>query len=64
MPLVLAGAGAALLPAALAREAGRRGARVRAGAAAADAARSGSISRPGPLSPAARAFVALADGPG
>jgi len=59
VPLVLAGAGAALLPAALAHEAGRRGAVVRE----ADPPLSrpiGMIHRVGPLSPAARAFATLA----
>ena len=59
VPLVLAGAGAALLPEALAREAGRRGARVRA--ARPPLTRTiGLIRRPGPTSAAARAFVELA----
>ena len=59
VPLVLAGAGAALLPEALAREAGRRGARVRR--ARPPLRRTiGLIRRPGPASAAARAFVALA----
>jgi DNA-binding transcriptional LysR family regulator len=59
VPLVLAGAGAALLPAPLAREAGRRGAIVR-GARPRIVRRIGLVYRDGPLSPAARAFVALA----
>jgi DNA-binding transcriptional LysR family regulator len=59
VPLVLAGAGAALLPAALAQEAGRRGAVVRP--ARPPLTRPiGLVSRPGTLSPAARAFTALA----
>jgi LysR family carnitine catabolism transcriptional activator len=59
VPLVLAGAGAALLPATLAREAGRRGAVVRA-AHPRIVRRIGLVQRDGPLSPAARAFSALA----
>jgi LysR family transcriptional regulator, carnitine catabolism transcriptional activator len=59
VPLVLAGAGAALLPEPLAREAGRRGAVVRR-ARPAITRRVGLIHRSGPLSPAARAFLALA----
>ena len=58
IPLVLAGAGAALLPAPLAREAQRRGAAVR-GARPAITRMVGLIHRQGPLSPAARAFLAL-----
>jgi len=59
VPLVLAGAGVALLPAALAHEAERRGARVRSARPA--LTRSiGLVRRPGPSSPAARAFTALA----
>lgn len=58
VPLVLAGAGAALLPAPLAREAGRRGALVR-GARPRIVRRIGLVHRDGPLSPAARAFLAL-----
>jgi DNA-binding transcriptional LysR family regulator len=58
IPLVLAGAGAALLPAPLAREAGRRGAVVRA-AHPRIVRRIGLVRRAGQLSPAARAFVAL-----
>ncbi len=59
VPLVLAGAGAALLPAPLAREAGRRGAIVR-GARPRIVRRIGLVHRDGPLSPAARAFLSLA----
>jgi len=59
VPLVLAGAGAALLPAALAREAERRGALVRATRPPLTRP-IGLVTRPGPLSPAARAFTALA----
>jgi LysR family carnitine catabolism transcriptional activator len=59
IPLVLAGAGAALLPAPLALEAGRRGAVVRA-ARPRIVRRIGLVQRDGPLSPAARAFSALA----
>jgi DNA-binding transcriptional LysR family regulator len=59
VPLVLAGAGTALLPAPLAREAERRGALVRS-ARPRIARQIGLIRRPGPLSPAARAFVELA----
>jgi LysR family carnitine catabolism transcriptional activator len=61
VPLVLAGAGAALLPAPLAREAGRRGAVVRA-ARPSIVRRIGLVHRAGQLSPAARAFVALTAG--
>jgi DNA-binding transcriptional LysR family regulator len=61
VPLVLAGAGAALLPAPLAREAGRRGAVVRA-ARPRIVRRIGLVHRDGQLSPAARAFVALSAG--
>lgn len=61
VPLVLAGAGAALLPAPLAREAGRRGAVVRA-ARPRIVRRIGLVHRDGQLSPAARAFVALSVG--
>jgi DNA-binding transcriptional LysR family regulator len=61
VPLVLAGAGAALLPAALAREAGRRGAVVRA-ARPRIVRRIGLVHRDRRLSPAARAFLALATG--
>lgn len=56
--LVLAGAGGALLPAPLAYEAQRRGARLRA-ARPRIARHIGLVRREGPLSPAARAFVAL-----
>ena len=59
VPLVLAGAGAALLPAPLAREAQRRGALVR-GARPAITRTVGLIHRQGPLSAAARSFLALA----
>ena len=59
VPLVLAGAGAALLPATLAEEAARRGAVVRA-AQPRIVRRIGLVQRDGPLSPAARAFSALA----
>ena len=59
VPLVLAGAGGALLPAPLALEAQRRGALVRA-ARPRIARRIGLVRREGPLSPAARAFAALA----
>lgn len=59
IPLVLAGAGAALLPAPLAAEARRRGATVRH--ARPPITRTvGLIHRRGPLSPAAGAFLALA----
>ncbi len=61
VPLVLAGAGAALLPAPLAHEAGRRGAVVRA-ARPRIVRRIGLVHRNGRLSPAARAFVAIATG--
>ncbi len=61
VPLVLEGAGAALLPAPLAHEAGRRGAVVRA-ARPRIVRRIGLVHRDGRLSPAARAFVALAAG--
>jgi DNA-binding transcriptional LysR family regulator len=60
VPLVLAGAGAALLPAALASEAERRGAVVRAPRPRITRA-IGLLHRAGPLSPAARAFVRLAE---
>lgn len=59
VPLVLEGAGAALLPAPLAHEAERRGALVRS-ARPRIAREIGLIRRPGPLSPAAGAFVELA----
>lgn len=59
IPLVLAGAGAALLPAALAHEAQRRGAVCRS--VRPKITRTvGLIHRAGPLSPAGRAFLALA----
>jgi LysR family transcriptional regulator, carnitine catabolism transcriptional activator len=58
-PLVLAGAGAALLPAPIAREAERRGAVVRR-ARPAITRSVGVVHRDGPLSPAARALLALA----
>ena len=61
VPLVLAGAGAALLPAPLAREAQRRGAIVRS-ARTAITRDVGLIHRHAPLSPAAREFLALALG--
>ena len=61
VPLVLAGAGAALLPAPLAREAERRGAVARA-ARPRIVRRIGIVHREDPLSPAARALVALARG--
>jgi len=59
VPLVLAGAGAALLPAAQAREAVRRGALARL-ARPRILRRIGLVRRPGPPSPAAGAFLALA----
>jgi DNA-binding transcriptional LysR family regulator len=59
VPLVLAGAGAALLPAPLAREAGRRGAVVR-GAQPKITRPIGLIHRQGLLSTAARAFLEMA----
>jgi DNA-binding transcriptional LysR family regulator len=59
VPLVLAGAGAALLPAPIAEEARRRGAVVRA-ADPPITRRIGLIHRNGPLSPAARVFTELA----
>ena len=59
VPLVLAGAGAALLPAALAREAQRRGATVR-NARPKITRTVGLIHRQGTLSPAASTFLALA----
>ncbi len=61
IPLVLAGAGAALLPAPLARDAQRRGAVVRP-ARPAITREVGLVHRRGPLSAAARAFVELATG--
>ena len=59
VPLVLAGAGAALLPAPLAREAQRRGAVVRS-ARPAITRTVGLVHRQGPLSAASRAFLAIA----
>jgi DNA-binding transcriptional LysR family regulator len=59
IPLVLAGAGAALLPAALAEEARRRGATVRS-ARPAITRTVGLVHRKGSLSPAAHAFLELA----
>jgi DNA-binding transcriptional LysR family regulator len=59
VPLVLAGAGAALLPVPLAHEAQRRGAIVRS-ARPTITRTVGLIHRRGPLSAAARAFLALA----
>ncbi|HTZ65349.1 MAG TPA: LysR substrate-binding domain-containing protein [Solirubrobacteraceae bacterium] len=61
VPLVLAGAGAALLPAPLAREAGRRGAVARA-AHPRIVRRIGVVYRDNALSPAARALIELARG--
>ncbi len=60
VPLVLAGAGAALLPAPLAREAGRRGATVR-GARPKITRAVGLVHRASRLSPTAAAFLALAE---
>jgi LysR family transcriptional regulator, carnitine catabolism transcriptional activator len=60
VPLVLAGAGAALLPAPLAREAERRGATVR-GAKPKITRAVGLVHRASRLSPTAAAFLALAD---
>lgn len=61
IPLVLAGAGTALLPASLAEQARQRGAIVRP--ASPPISRDvGLVHRPGPLSSAARAFLALAIG--
>lgn len=60
VPLVLAGAGGALLPAPLALQAQRRGALLRA-ARPRIARRIGLVRREGPLSPAARVFVELAE---
>jgi DNA-binding transcriptional LysR family regulator len=60
VPLVLAGAGAALLPAPLAREAARRGAVVRGGRPAITR-RIGLVYRDAPLSAAAQAFLESAD---
>ena len=59
VPLVLAGAGAALLPASLARDAQRRGAIVRA-ARPPISRKVGLVHRPGPLSAAAKAFLDVA----
>jgi DNA-binding transcriptional LysR family regulator len=59
VPLVLAGAGAALLPAPLAAEARRRGATVRS-ARPRITRRVGLVHREAPLSPAANAFLELA----
>jgi DNA-binding transcriptional LysR family regulator len=59
VPLVLAGAGAALLPSRLAREAQRRGAIVRSAQPAITRA-VGLIHRHGPLSAATQAFLAIA----
>jgi len=61
VPLVLAGAGAALLPEPLAREAQRRGASVRSAHPAINRNVS-LIHRHGAVSPAARSFLALATG--
>jgi DNA-binding transcriptional LysR family regulator len=58
LPLVLAGAGVAFLPAPLADVAARRGAVV-AQVDPAQRRQIGLVSRPGPLSPAARAFIGL-----
>jgi DNA-binding transcriptional LysR family regulator len=59
LPLVLAGAGAALLPAPLAADAAARGASV--ASLRPRVRRSiGLVHRPGPLSPAAAALAALA----
>jgi LysR family carnitine catabolism transcriptional activator len=60
IPLVLAGAGTTFLPAALARAAERLGATVRATQPALKRTIV-LVHRPGPLAPAAEAFVALAD---
>lgn len=59
VPLVLSGAGAALLPGPLARDAQRRGAIVRPSAPRITR-RIGLVHRDGPLSAAARAFLAIA----
>jgi LysR family transcriptional regulator, carnitine catabolism transcriptional activator len=59
VPLVLSGAGAALLPASLAEEARRRGATVRS-ARPRITRTVGLIHRQGPLSPAAAALLAIA----
>ena len=61
MPLVLAGAGCALLPASMALEAAARGAVVRS-LRPALTRRIGLLHRRGPLSPAAVAMIALATG--
>jgi DNA-binding transcriptional LysR family regulator len=61
VPLVLAGAGAALLPAPLAREARRRGATVR-GARPKITRTVGLVHRRTPLSPAAGGFISIATG--
>ncbi len=61
IPLVLAGAGAALLPSALATEARRRGAVVRS-ARPPITRKVGLVHRQGSLSPAANAFLTLATG--
>jgi LysR family transcriptional regulator, carnitine catabolism transcriptional activator len=61
VPLVLAGAGAALLPASLARDAERRGAIVRP-ARPRITRQVGLVHRRGVLSPAARAFLSLVAG--
>jgi LysR family transcriptional regulator, carnitine catabolism transcriptional activator len=63
IPLVLAGAGAALLPASIAHEAQRRGASVRK-ARPAITRTVGVVHRNAPLSPAARALLMLATGAG
>jgi LysR family transcriptional regulator, carnitine catabolism transcriptional activator len=60
VPLVLSGAGAALLPGPLARDAQRRGAIVRRGNPRITR-RIGLVHREGPLSAAARAFLAIAE---
>jgi DNA-binding transcriptional LysR family regulator len=62
VPLVLAGAGSALLPGALARHAARRGAVVRATKPRIDR-EIALVHRKGPLGPAAAAFVGLAGEP-
>ena len=59
VPLVLAGGGATLLPASLARDAHARGAQIRP-TDPPIRRRTGLIHRPGPLSPPARAFLHLA----
>lgn len=63
IPLVLAGAGAALLPASIAQEAQRRGASVRK-ARPVITRTVGVVHRDAPLSPAARALLTLATGAG